>query len=72
VRALQDMRKKTGLTPSDVVNIVFETNETGRNLIQKFEKDVKKTVLVSKIEFGKNDGSEIKIDDLFFKVKIEK
>ena len=66
------MRKKTGLTPSDVVNIIFETNETGKNLIKKFKQDMKKTVLVSKIEFKNNDGAEIKIDELIFKVKIEK
>lgn len=69
-RALQDMRKKTGLTPSDVVMLTFDTNETGKNLIQKFENDMKKTVLVSNIEFKQNDGEEIKIDDLVFRVKI--
>ena len=72
VRALQDMRKKMGLTPSDVVSIIFETNEIGKKLIQKFEPDMKKTVLVSKIEFKNNDGQEVKIDELIFKVKIEK
>ncbi len=72
VRALQDLRKKMSLTPSDVVNIIFETDEKGKKLIQKSEKDLKKTVLVSKIEFHKNDGEKIKIDELVFKVKIEK
>ncbi|MFA5932186.1 MAG: class I tRNA ligase family protein [Candidatus Paceibacterota bacterium] len=71
-RALQDMRKKKGLTPSDVVAIVFETNEIGKKLIEKFQADMKKTVLVSKIEFKGNDGEEVKIDDLVFKVKIDK
>ena len=71
VRALQEMRKKMGLTPSDVVNISFETDNIGKKLIQKFENDMKKTVLVSKIEFKNNDGEEIKIDDLVFKIKIE-
>ncbi|MEK7081152.1 MAG: class I tRNA ligase family protein [Patescibacteria group bacterium] len=89
VRALQNMRKKLGLTPSDVVMITFETNDTGKKLIQKFEADMKKTVLASEIGFKKNDGEaksnkigspdastetfrEIKIDELAFKVKIEK
>ncbi|KKQ26755.1 MAG: Isoleucine-tRNA ligase, partial [Candidatus Nomurabacteria bacterium GW2011_GWA1_37_20] len=81
--ALQDMRKKLGLTPSNIISIVFETDETGKELIQKFETDMKKTVLVSRVEFRKNDGpasaknssetmQEIKIDDLFFKIKIKK
>ena len=83
VRALQEMRKKMGLTPNNVVGLIFETNEAGRKLIQKFETDIKKTVLASKIEFRGNDGAptfaqgfsearEIKIDDFVFKVKIER
>lgn len=71
-RALQDLRKKMELTPSDIVALTFETNDTGRKLIQKFENDMKKTVLASKIEFKNNDGQEVKIDGLFLKVKIEK
>ncbi len=71
-RALQDMRKKLGLKPKDVVALALETDELGKKLIQKFEADLKKTILVSKIEFKENDGSEIKIDDLSFKIKIEK
>src|SRR3989338_9709747 len=70
VRALQDIRKKMRLTPSDVVSITFETNEEGKKLIEKFEVDMKKTVLVSKIEFGRKTGEEGKIDNLGFNVKI--
>jgi isoleucyl-tRNA synthetase len=72
VRALQDMRKKIGLTPSDEISLVFETDEAGKKLIQKFETDMKKTVLVLKLEFENNDGEEIKIEELVFKVKIDK
>ncbi|MEI6280791.1 MAG: class I tRNA ligase family protein [bacterium] len=72
VRGLQDMRKKMGLTPSDVVCLIFETSDAGKKLIEKFEADIKKTVLVSKIEFGNTDGAEIKVDELAFKVKIIK
>jgi isoleucyl-tRNA synthetase len=71
-RAIQDMRKKMGLTPSDVISLIVETNEEGKNLIQKFESEIKKSILVSKIEFKQNNGEEIRIDELMFKVKIEK
>ena len=71
-RALQDMRKKMGLTPSDIVAITFETNDTGKKLIQKFENDMKKTVLVSKIEFKENGGQEIKIGELTSKIEIHR
>ena len=78
VRALQDMRKNMGFTPSDVISVVFETDAEGKELVKKFEADMKKTVLVSEIRFENNDlpaqtgGQEIKIGDLLFKVRIEK
>ena len=71
-RALQDMRKKLGLTPSDTVVITFETNDAGKKLIQKFANDMKKTMLVSEIKFKDNNGERIKIDNLVFKVKVDK
>ncbi|MBP6884050.1 MAG: class I tRNA ligase family protein [Candidatus Pacebacteria bacterium] len=72
LRGVQDMRKKMGLTPSDVIVLSVETDEAGKNLIQKFEKEMKKTATVSKIEFNTNDGEEIKVGYLTFKVKINK
>ena len=72
VRAIQDMRKKMGLTPSDIISLVVETNGEGKKLIQKFETKIKKTILVSKIEFKTNEGEPLKIDELLFKVQIKK
>ena len=72
VRGLQDLRKKVGLTPSDVIVFNVETNENGKKLIQKFEKEIKKTVLAKKIKFGQNNGEEVKVGDLIFKISIEK
>ncbi len=72
VRSLQDMRKKMGLIPSDAVSISFETNDDGKKLIQKFENDMKKVVMVSDIKFEQNEGTEIKIGVLVFKVRIDK
>ena len=72
VRGLQDIRKKMGLTPSDAVAVSFETSDEGGQLIRKFEAGLKKTVLASEIEFKKNDGEEIKIDELAFRVRIDK
>ncbi|OGJ15147.1 hypothetical protein A2587_00870 [Candidatus Nomurabacteria bacterium RIFOXYD1_FULL_42_14] len=71
-RALQDMRKKMGLTPNDVVTLLFDTDDVGRKLVCKFEADIKKTVLASGVKFKKNDGEILRADELEFKVKIEK
>ncbi len=72
VRGVQDMRKKIGLTPSDVISLTISTDEEGRKLIQKFENDLKKVALVSRVEFGENEGEELKVGELLFKVKIQK
>jgi len=72
LRAVQDTRKKMGLTPSDVITISFETNDEGKEIIQKFETDIKKVATASGLEFRVNDGEEIKLGELIFKIKIEK
>jgi len=72
VRGLQDMRKKAGLTPSDVVLFSMETNEAGRKLIQKFQSEIKKTILAKDIKFISNTGDELKVGDLAFKISIQK
>ncbi len=72
VRALQDIRKKIGLTPNEEVTLKIETNERGQKLVEKFAADLKKTVLVSQTDFVANDGEEVRAGELFFKVKIEK
>lgn len=72
LRTVQEMRKKMNLTPSDVVYLSIKTGEAGQELIEKFATDLKKTALVSKIEFKENSEPEIKIGDLVFGVKIDK
>ena len=71
-RAVQDIRKKEGLTPSDIISLSLETNEEGKKLIQKFETEIKKTVLASEVKLEKNNGIETKINDLVFKISIQK
>jgi isoleucyl-tRNA synthetase len=72
VRSMQDMRKKAGLTPSDVVSFSIETSEIGEKFIQRFESEIKKTVLAKDIKLEDNDGEQIKIDELDFKISILK
>jgi isoleucyl-tRNA synthetase len=70
VRAIQDIRKKMALTPSDLITLSIETDNAGKQLIKKFNSDMKKAVLASQIEFERNDSPDTKIDDLVFKIKI--
>ena len=72
VRAIQDIRKKEGLTPSDVIILSLETNDEGKELVEKFEVEIKKTVLASEIKIEKKGGEEVKINDLVFKINVQK
>ncbi len=69
VRALQDLRKETGLTPDDMIDLKISVN--AKDLLFGFEKDIEKTVQINDIEF--TDGTnEITIDDQIYKISIEK
>ena len=47
LRSVQDLRKKEGLVPSDMINVFIETNEEGKNLINKFEAE-----FICQIDYG--------------------
>ena len=70
VRAIQDMRKKQGLSPSDVIELQIETNVEGQDLVNLFKEDLLKTVGAKDVKIMANEGTEIKIDELSFVVSI--
>jgi len=72
VRAIQDMRKKAGLTPSDIITLTIETTEAGNKIVEKFEDEIKRIVLASELKYDVNDGEDVKIGDLLFKIQIVK
>ncbi|MCL5004345.1 MAG: class I tRNA ligase family protein [Patescibacteria group bacterium] len=69
IRNIQDLRKKTGLTPQQKIELIIET---GENFIKNFSEEIKRAVNAETIEFTQNNGEIIKIDELEFKVKIQK
>jgi len=72
VRAIQDLRKKLGMTPEDTIKIGVKTDKEGESLIKKFETEIKKTSLIDDITFSDIEGEESKVDDLSFVFLIEK
>ncbi|MES2023408.1 MAG: class I tRNA ligase family protein [Patescibacteria group bacterium] len=70
VRAVQDMRKAKGLMPSDIITLTIDTDTKGQEIINKFKEEFLKVVGAKEIMFGENDGMEVKIDSLIFKIKI--
>ena len=72
IRAIQDLRKKTGLNPQDKISLNMETDEAGKKLVKNFENEIKKGTNTNEIKFAKSEGEEIKVDELKFKIEIKK
>lgn len=69
VRALQDMRKDSGLTPEDVIVLTISKNAEG--LVKEFINDLKKTVQIRDINFADSE-KEIVIAGETYKISIQK
>ena len=55
-----------------MVTLIISTNTDGQELINKFNKELMKAVSAKDIVIKENDGTEIKIDELAFKIVIKK
>jgi isoleucyl-tRNA synthetase len=66
MRAIQDMRKQKGLMPEDVIELSISTNEEGKEVVTKFEADIKKIVGASSVEIVESEKGEITIEDIPF------
>lgn len=72
VRAVQDMRKKEGLMPSDSIILSIETNIVGQAIVNEFKADLMKIVGAREIRISETEGTEVIIDDLVCIIKIKK
>ncbi len=71
LRNVQKLRKEKQLIPSDVVDLIIETNKEGKELVEKFSDNLKKTAGIKEIKFEEAPTvDEIKIDNLEFKLLI--
>jgi isoleucyl-tRNA synthetase len=71
VRAVQELRKNKNLVPSDEIELLVETDDVGKKFLDSVASEIKKPTNVSEIIFAKNDGEEIKIQELKFKIQIK-
>jgi isoleucyl-tRNA synthetase len=69
VRAVQDMRKQAGLTPSDVISLSISPG--AESLVTPFMNDFKKTVLAKEVTFADNNGQEVNIGEIIISINIE-
>lgn len=72
VRAVQDIRKKNGLNPSDIVTLEVFTAGEGQELVEKFKELLMKSVSAKEIIFKENEGSPVKVDNIEFIINVVK
>ncbi len=70
VRTVQELRKTTGLMPSDVVTLEIKTNDDGQALVKEFEQELKKASLLKEISFKEVAGEAVDVDGIPFVLKI--
>ncbi|MEK7586053.1 MAG: class I tRNA ligase family protein [Patescibacteria group bacterium] len=68
VRAIQDMRKKEGLNPNDVIVLTIATNTEGQEIVNKWKSELMKIAGAKEVNIADNQGTEVKIDELTFLV----
>ena len=72
LRAVQDMRKKAGLMPADMVELNVEAGNEGKEIIEKFKNDFMKTAGLNNVNYTENAGIEIMVGELVYKLEIKK
>jgi isoleucyl-tRNA synthetase len=71
-RLIQDLRKETKLTVKDIVNLVVETDDMGKRIIEKYSKELKQNCSVREIVYENIPNVEEKnIQGLSLKIKIQ-
>ncbi len=72
IRQMQDIRKKEGLKPNQMVEFYIGTDSAGRDFVVKYAKEIKKSISAKSliVRSALEGGYEVKIGELNFKVKI--
>lgn len=70
IRSLQELRKKHGLKPDNMVTLTVHADDEGMKLIKEGEVEIKRTVRVEKIEFKATEGDEVVIEGRTFVIAI--
>ncbi len=72
IHQMQDIRKKEGLKPNQMVEFYIATDSAGKNFIVKYVKELKKAISAKSIivRSGLKGGYEIKAEGMTFLIKI--
>ena len=72
VRMVQELRKNKKLNPGDLVELVVDTDESGKNIFDKFKDEISKTTGLSKIIFETLESNElVGVGDIKIKISLK-
>ena len=67
IRNIQEWRKKTGLTPADLITLKIEADPVGLELVKTFETEIKKAVNANNLNIEVGDNGElVKVGEMSF------
>jgi isoleucyl-tRNA synthetase len=72
IRAVQDLRKKSGLEAHDSIVLTVQTDEAGKDVLQQFMDDITATVGATEVRFEDVDGVEVAAGVHTYKVSLQK
>jgi isoleucyl-tRNA synthetase len=73
IRAVQDMRKKSGLTVGDRVELVLDSDEKGKELVARYLGEIRRVTLVTGVSYAHiPDAEKIKIEEYSFGFRFKK
>jgi isoleucyl-tRNA synthetase len=72
IRAVQDLRKQTGLEAKDRITLTVQASDGGEALVTQFKVEIMKVVGADDITFGNAEGSEVKAGEHSLTVQITK
>lgn len=72
IRAVQEMRKQSGLEARDRITLTIQTSDGGEALVSQFKTEIMKVVGAEEISFGNAEGTEVKAGDHSFTAQIVK
>lgn len=65
VRSIQELRKENKLNPNNIVELVVDTDEMGKKILEKYGAEIKKATGLKDIKYGEiKDGKEIMIEGM--------
>lgn len=59
IRALQEIRKNKKMNPGDLAELVVDTDENGKKMLEKYSKEISKVANLSEIDYEKTDEGEL-------------